>query len=311
MLLKTTHRSIGVTAISIAVGLIFILAGILKLCSEESFEMALAAYAHLGWTTAAIVARALPGLEIGTGLLLACSILGKNNIVPKIAMLGTISLSGYVIYLLVRFGNTANCQCFGDSVFISPTNSLIKNALIISALVPVSKYGKGWHFRFSKVAIGSGFLVSAVLPIIIIPLAATQPIANPNYPRPIDLNPLYSAQNKVTPVVRLDSGHHILAFLNPNCSHCRMAARKMQIMKTRDTALPFFLVIGGTESDLTQFWKETQAQNLPYSRLAAQDFMNYTHGRFPMLLGIHNGIAEMEPEYNTLTENILEQWLRR
>ena len=287
-------------------GLVFVVAGVLKLLSPESFELALAGYANLGWKTAAWVARILPGLEIGVGLLLAAGIWGRNNLVPKVVALGVCLLSGYIVYLYLRFGGKADCQCFGDAVNIGPPASLAKNALLLVGLAVVAKYGDGWRLSEHRLLVWGVPAVAALVPLLLFPVWSSVVGQRQGYPKRMDVAPLYAPQNKILPNLRLDSGYHILAFLNPNCTHCRMAAKKMHIMKSRDAALPFFLVIGGTESSLSEFWKATDAQDLPYSRLVAHEFLRYTGGRFPLLLGLHNDTATFEPEYNEMTEQDLE-----
>ena len=80
-------------------------------------------------------------------------------------------------------------------------------------------------------------------------------------------------------------------------------------MKLRNPNIPFYMVIGGTTSDLKDFWKASQAQDLPYSRLAIDPFMKYTHGVFPTILWVNNGKVEADTGYPELTEQVINKWI--
>ena len=77
-----------------------------------------------------------------------------------------------------------------------------------------------------------------------------------------------------------------------------------------DTTLPFFMVIGGTTSDLTDFWKASHAENIPHIRMDVAPFMKYTHGVFPYIIWVNNGIVEEETGYVDLSTPAIEKWMQ-
>jgi hypothetical protein len=82
-------------------------------------------------------------------------------------------------------------------------------------------------------------------------------------------------------------------------------------MAAHNPKLPFYLVIGGTTSDIKDFWKESQAMDLSHTRLPIDPFMKYTKGSFPTILWINNGIVEADmASYKDLDEVVIEKWLK-
>jgi hypothetical protein len=84
----------------------------------------------------------------------------------------------------------------------------------------------------------------------------------------------------------------------------------MHLMKQSNPAIPFYMVIGG-KSELTEFWKASKAQNLPYTRLAREPFLQFTGGVFPLIIWVNDGWVEANADYNTLTQSQIEQWLKK
>jgi len=80
-------------------------------------------------------------------------------------------------------------------------------------------------------------------------------------------------------------------------------------MKQADPSIPFFMIIGGS-SDLSDFWQATKAQDIPYTRLDKEHFLQYTKGVFPMILWMNNGWVEATADYNTLSQQQIEKWLK-
>lgn len=255
---------------------------------------------HIPLLIAKIAARFFIGLEAGLGALIVLHFFGKNKWPLKAAFGLTVIFSLYLIFLWIKEGNNVNCGCFGDAVWMTPSSSLIKNVLILLSLGVLIKYHHGFTYKWTAIT----------APILLIAGITTFYIVFPVYEiYKIDLKPLYT-DKKFAPSVDLTKGKYIIAFLSPSCIHCRRAAIKMHKMKESNPAIPFFMILGGVESSLTDFWKDTQAQNISYTRLNRDQFMKYTGGVFPQIYWVNNSWVEESTGYPELDQKLIEKWMK-
>lgn len=289
-----------------------------KVLPIQPFEYTMVEYLHFPWLLASVMARLMVGLEATLGGLLVLHLFGKGKMVLKTAIALLVAFSVYLVWLWATAGNDVNCGCFGDAIWMSPSASLIKNAILASVLVVLLKYHHGLEFRYSNKVTTALFFVGLVLPFALFPISSQQPNWLKKGSYKIDFSDLYrpivddSAALKVpypkTPEIDVAHGKHVIAFLSPTCEHCRIAARKMALMKRADTSLPFFMIIGGIASDLTDFWKYTNSRNIPYMRLHREPFLRYTGGVFPLIVWVNDGTVEAKSTYNTLNQSELKKW---
>ena len=233
-----------------------------------------------------------------------------------------VMFSAYLVYLWVKAGNKINCGCFGDSIWMSPSTSLLKNAVLFAVLAAITRFHLGIKFKWTQITTAITMAAFVILPFILYPIPETKPQWLLKEKYQIDLSQLYDTSltqantlkaNATTPSPgvppNLEKGKHILAFLSQSCPHCRIAAYKMHVMMLHHPEFPFLMIIGGTSSKLDEFWEKTKAQNVPYTRLEKNAFMNYTGGEFPTILLISDGSVAAKTDYNTLNEQELITWL--
>ncbi len=84
----------------------------------------------------------------------------------------------------------------------------------------------------------------------------------------------------------------------------------MHKMEENNPAIPFYMIIGGTVGNIDGFWKDAQAQNIPWTRLAKEPFMKYTGGVFPQILWVNNGRVEATCSYPELDQKVIEKWMK-
>ena len=84
----------------------------------------------------------------------------------------------------------------------------------------------------------------------------------------------------------------------------------MHEMSIKNPAIPFFLVIGDTTADLTEFWKASNAQDVPHSRIGEEPFDKYTGGEYPQIIWVNNGMVEANTTYPELDQKVIEQWMK-
>lgn len=310
--------------LSVVTGATFLYSAYTKLYPIQPFEYTMVEFVHLPWTLAAISARFLVGLEAGLGVLLLLHLFGGNKWVLKLAFTLLAMFSLYLVYLWITAGNNVNCGCFGDAIWMSPSASLIKNAILLIIIGVLIRYHQGISLHTANLSAAGLLLITIAVPYFVLPFPASQPSWLRTDRYKIDLSAFYQASADSAGVVPriynasypapqllpgLDKGKHIIAFLSQTCPHCRIAANKMHLMKEADTSLPFFMIIGGTSSDLTDFWKVTRAQNIPYARLDKTHFLQYTGGVFPLIIWVNDGWVEARADYNTLTQSEVEKWI--
>ncbi len=313
--------------LSVATGALFLYSGYTKLFPTlQSFEYTIVEFVHLPWLLAAIAARFFVGLEFGLGGLIAIHFFGRNKWVLKTAFALLIIFSIYLVYLWAAVGNNVNCGCFGDAIWMSPSASLVKNGILLVVIGLLIRYHNGLNNRFAVVAAP----ILQACTIVLIFILFSIPFRQPDFLRKdrykIDFDKvglsggatpdILSVASKKDTLIKdstaapidLSKGKHIIAFLSQSCPHCRIAAYKMHLLKHDNPDFPFFMVIGGT-SDLTDFWKATKSQDIPYTRLDKDRFLNYTGGVFPLIIWVNDGMVEAKATYNTMTQGSIREWL--
>jgi hypothetical protein len=306
--------------LSVATGAVFLYSAYTKLFPIQPFEYTLVEYLHLPWGLVPFASRLLIGLEAALGAMMVLHFFGNKNTVLKCALALTIIFSLYLVALWAFAGNNVNCGCFGDAIWMSPSASLIKNAVILMVLAILIRFHKGFHFNRNGIVIGMLLLAGLATPFFLYPLSPGQPTWLRIDRYKMNFNEVYREMGRDTTVASfpdpvyssdfdLTHGKHIIAFLSPHCGHCRIAARKMHLMKKNNPGLPFFFIIGG-KSDLTDFWAKTNAQDVPHTRLDGEPFLQYTGGVFPLIIWVNDGWVEAKADYNTLTQAEVEKWVQ-
>jgi len=287
--------------LSVAIGALFLYSAWTKLFPIEAFEYTMVEFTHIPLLVAKIAARFFISLEAALGALMVLHLFGKNKWALKTAFGLLVFFSGYLIYLWIKAGNNVNCGCFGDAIWMRPSSSLLKNIILLAIIGSLIRYHNGFNYRWAKIT----------APLLLVATITTSYIVFPVYEiYKIDLTPIYTSDKNLAPSIDLTKGKHIIAFLNPSCMHCRKAAFIMHKMEENNPSIPFFMVIGGTESDLAGFWKDSQAQNIPYTRLNRDSFLKLTGGVFPQIYWVNNSRVEENTSYPDLSQKLIEEWMK-
>jgi len=307
--------------IALLTGATFLYSAWTKVLPIQPFEYTMVEFLYFPWMLATLAARFMVGLEAALGGLIVLHLFGNNKSILKAAFVLLVVFSIYLVWLWATAGNEVNCGCFGDTIWMSPSVSLMKNGVWLLFTGILIRYHKGISFRNSDIATTFLLLAGIVLPFVLFPVSGTRPEWLNKGGYKLDVAPLYNpirddtaalrVPYPATPSADLSRGRYIIAFLSPGCEHCRMAARKMSLMKRSNPSLPFFMVIGGIASDLTDFWKTTNAQNVPYMRLHRDPFLRYTGGIFPLIIWVDNGQVVAKSTYNTLNQGEIETWVAK
>jgi len=300
---------IFLSLLSVCFGAVFIYSAYTKLNPVQVFEYTLVEFMHLPWWLSAILARLMTGIEIAIGALAILHFYGTKKWLLSAAIILLILFNAYLAYIWINFGNRVNCGCFGDAIWMNPGASILKNCILIIAAIVLFKYRTGWKFTHAQKLTSGLFLILTFLPFFLFAIPENNPVWLKKDKFPLPLSAAYEPDNKITPSADILHGKHIIAFISPLCPHCRMAAHKMHIMKTANPSLPFFFIIGGTDSDLTDFWKETKSQNIPFSRMKKNQFLSFTGGIFPQIYWVEDTTVVAKSTYLDLDQAQIEKWL--
>jgi hypothetical protein len=296
------------------IGLLFIYSGYTKLYPIEPFEFTFVDLGIASWRTAPFIARFLIGLEFFIGLLLIFGISIKRFTI-FLTSITLILFSVYLIIIMIINGNNGNCGCFGTAISMTPLQALIKNTVMLLACFFIYKGFDGFNYKkFNKWIIGllaiSSFTMPHVLNYIDFEYSSSYLTKKEDHFK-LELDSLYKNAKINTPPKSLSKGKHIIAFMSMTCSHCRIAAKKMRLMKEKNKNLPIYFVLNGDTSKIKPFFDDTKAQNINYSLLNGKSFVYLAGLQMPTIYLVNNEIVENWITYLDLDQSEVEKWLTK
>jgi hypothetical protein len=302
-------KKILLTTLTILLGLVFIFSGISKLYPIELFELTLIDVKIANWATAPIISRLLIASEFFLGLLLIFNFnLRKFTIKATIALLVL-----FTIYLTIQIlveGNKGNCKCFGNIIFMTPLQSILKNLIMIAIAVVLFIFHKGYTIPFKKIILVIVSMASLTIPFILNPpdfiMAYQSRQETVGYK--MNLDTLYTSTDIQKPAVDLRKGKQIIAFMSLTCSHCRVAAYKIHIIKKQNPEIPFYFILNGDEKNLIPFFDDTKANEIPHMILNGERFVRLAGLVMPKIIFLKNSIVIRKTDYINLSASDIKQW---
>lgn len=293
-------------------GAVFIVSGYTKTYPIEPFEFTFVDIGLINWKVAPFIARLMIAAEFLIGALLVINLnLRKHTYKLAIGMLLFFSI--YLLLLIVLVGDKGNCGCFGNYIYMTPLQALIKNLVMLAVFVVLYKYHEGWtlskKFNFVAVLI---FLVAIAMPFILNPVAMDYSEAYLNKPEnnyKLELDSLYADATLNVPPKALSEGKQVMVFMSMTCPHCRIAAKKIRILAERNPELPFYFVLNGKNKSLKPFFEDTHTDSIPYCILNGKKFVYLAGTVMPRILLINNSMVEHDVDYIDLDQEELETWL--
>jgi uncharacterized membrane protein YphA (DoxX/SURF4 family) len=305
----TMIKKILFTVLTILLGLVFIFSGFTKLYPIELFELTLIDIKVSTWATAPIMSRLMIASEFLLGVLLVMNF-KLRKFTLKASLIVLIIFTIYLIILMLVEGNKGNCKCFGNVIFMTPLESILKNLVMIALTIVLLVWHKGFVYPFQKIILAAVIIGSLVLPFILNPpdfIMAYQ-TRQETVGYKMDLDTLYNSPDIQKPEVELRKGKHIVAFMSLSCSHCKVAAYKMHIIKKQDPEIPFYFIFNGSENKLQPFFDETKASNIPHMILNGERFINLAGYVMPSIVFINNSMVEKKTDYLNLSEAEIKPW---
>lgn len=291
----------------LALAAVFFFSAYSKLVAIEPFEWTFIDMGITNMLAASVVAHIFIGLEFFIALFLLFHIYLKQVTYPAtIGLLVLLTL--YLIILIVQQGNTGNCGCFGDWIYMNPLTAIWKNLGMIAACIlliyiyPVKPYkNQEWISAF----LGMAALVTT---FIMAPLNADHKpeVAN----EPIDLGLLYNMDSTNAPEIELRKGKHIVAFMSLTCPHCRKAAYLLHVLKKQEPSLPVYLILSGHKDNEKSFFEESKSADVPHLLYKDTDaFVELAGESVPAIYWVNNSVIERKSTYLQLDMADIKQWL--
>jgi hypothetical protein len=312
--MKPLFLKISLFVISSLLGLTFIYSGYVKLLpSIEPFEFTFVDLGIGGWRLAPFIARFMIGLEFLIGFLLITGLYMRFTI--KLTISSLIVFCLYLFFIIIKSGNNGNCGCFGTAITMTPVEALIKNAVMLIVCILLLKYYEGFNFgKIGKWLFGVFFILAFALPHILnyVDFSYSEAyLAKKEDQFLLELDSLYKDAKIHTPPKTLSKGKHILAFMSMSCPHCRVAAKKLRIIKEKNPAISIYIILNGEYKKIKPFFDDTKATNIDYCVLNGKNFVYLAGIEMPAIYMVNNSTVEYWIDYLQLDQTEIEKWLEK
>lgn len=270
----------------LAVGGFFVFSGIVKLFPVESFELSLVETGTVPWPVAPYLARMLVALEIFLGVAVVIPT-SRVMLYLRAMLVLTLFFSIYLVFLWWSKGDAVNCGCFGGYFYMTPSESLLKNALLILTILGILRFQDIYSKSLKWIVLTLG-VISIALPFVINPISFERQFpGEEEFP--------YRLQSELFPehvhqALSFDplSDTCVIAFMSTTCSHCRTGARRLAFAYDNKDLPPIHLFMIGPREAMPEFMKESTSK-FPYTFYGENSFFQFCDGVLPTLLYIENG----------------------
>jgi hypothetical protein len=300
-------RTIGAILLLAMAG-VFFFSAISKMMTMDAFEWTFLDLGLPGIDSASISARIFIGLELAIGVFLLAHIYLRSVTYPAtICMLAI--LTGYLVLLIIKQGNTGNCGCFGNFIYMNPLQAIWKNLAMIAVVIILMYIYPIKPYKNQEMVAALLAMVALIAPFVVIPLDFEhQP---KEVSRSINMEALYEPGQK-TPYVDLRKGKHMVAFMSLTCPHCKKAAYLLHVIKRSHPEYPIYLVLSGSPDQEPGFFKESKAGAVPHLLFEDRAAFRDMAGEYvPAIFWINNSIIEKESNYYQLDPAYMAKWLKQ
>ena len=329
MMNKTSVLAISKLLVRLLVGLVFLVAAVLKLFGIDSFELYIYSFNIFGYGITTVLSRLLIAAEILMGLGLMLKIRYKE--VWNLTMLAFIGFTLFLVYVII-FRNDDNCHCFGDLVRLNPSESIIKNVVSMFLLLFVRREDD-YSFKpcLKKWLIGISVAIAIILPFIVFPMDTVyNMIASKDNnintiefenslrdPKTVNLlhfemlNDSMLVRHDTLATIDLSEDRYIINFIAAGCEFCKLGAKKLSMIIEHNNIDKRHLkfLVWGYDADIVEFMGETNTTGYEFWFVNPMKSIDITYGRFPTYVWLDDGKIVTSGDLRDLSEEKILKFL--
>ena len=291
------------TTIRLLLGVFFIGTAVLKLMSIDSFEVYIYSFGIVNFVTTTFLSRLLIFIELLIGISLVLKIYFKK--IWWFTMLMMVGFTLFLVYTAI-FRNDSNCHCFGDLIELDPTQSIIKNIIVLALLLMIRKeQSHDYKPLLRKCLVGLSLVISLVVAFVLLPMDV---IYNRLYSEEENVNSVafYESLNDST-FVNLKNGRYLINYALAGCKYCRIGAEKLTLMVDRHQ-IPHDrvkFIVGGSDEAIARFIEITGTSDYEHWKIPAPKFMEITYGKFPLYVFVEDGKIVKAGDFRVIDDKLI------
>ena len=287
----------------IFVGLVFIASAILKYKSIDVFDLYVYEHNLFSISVTETLTRLLVSAEAVLGVMLIINLYARPVYYAVWFFLAGFTL--YLVLLPVLFDvNITNCHCFGDTIVLTRTQSIIKNGMLMLCFLLVSpRYytRRKWEFQLTTV------LCVAIFVTVIVANAPQYLYTKIHREKiHIDDSMFDAALINSGKQKEFTDGKQIICMYSVFCKFCRKSALKLSLMLKNnnlyDDNVKAIFWSDTSENSIYEFFAEQNLSTPEYITFTVDTFLSITNGRIPVFLFVEDGIIVDQANYITLNE---------
>lgn len=291
-----------------AVGLILLIAGLVKSTEMEIFIRQIRGYGIISDHTVLIV--------IAWGLTVAECVLGTalvTGFLPGI----TIPVSAFLMFIFLcatawawLTGVAEDCGCFGSWISRSPGEALLEDLLLLAALFPAwwGRRRRPVHpARLGYVSVSAAFLIGLCLPPAFgIPFSPSEPSPETR----MDIRQELSGVQGIGPV-EVKNGRRLVVLMETDCTHCRESVMELNFL-AGEKEIPEMIALCPNDEEQVRLFRDQFRPVFPVGRVTGNTFWRLLgDGEIPRTMLLQDGnvlrvwdhkIPDMEEVVSSLQE---------
>lgn len=289
--------------IRLLLGVFFIGTAVLKLLSIDNFEIYIFSFSIFSYTWTTFFSRLLIFIELLIGISLIFKIWFK-----KIWWLTMAMMVGFTLFLVYAaiFRNDSNCHCFGSLIELNPSQSIIKNIIVLALLFFIRNEESHDYKPVLRKWLTTGIiLVSLIVSFVLLPMDV---VYNKIYSEKENINTeaFYESMSDST-YVDIRQGRHLINYALAGCKFCKIGAEKLVLMVDRHQ-IPHAkvkFIVGGSDEAISKFIENTGTSDYEHWKIPAPQFMSITYGQFPLYVFIEDGKIVKAGDFRILDDDLI------